>query len=325
MKAIRVREYGGAAVLKLEDIPDPKAGAGEVVVRVGAAGVNPVDAYIATGTYPRKPSLPYTPGQDGAGEVQSVGAGVTEFAPGDRVYICGVGNTVAGAGTYAELALCTPSQLHRLPARVSFGQGAALGVPYCTAYRALFQRAHAVPGETVLVHGATGGVGIATVELAHARGLVVIGSGGTDAGLAAVREHGANTVVNHRQSGYADEIMKATGGKGVNLIVEMAAHVNLDRDLGLLAKYGRVVVVGNRGKTEIDARQAMGRDAAILGMTLFNVTETEFVEIHAGLIAGLANGTLNPVVGREIALAEAPRAHEAVMEPGALGKIVLVP
>ena len=325
MKAIRVREYGGAAVLKLEDIPDPKAGAGEVVVRVGAAGVNPVDAYIATGTYPRKPSLPYTPGQDGAGEVQSVGAGVTEFAPGDRVYICGVGNTVAGAGTYAELALCTPSQLHRLPARVSFGQGAALGVPYCTAYRALFQRAHAVPGETVLVHGATGGVGIATVELAHARGLVVIGSGGTDAGLAAVREHGANIVVNHRQSGYADEIMKATGGKGVNLIVEMAAHVNLDRDLGLLAKYGRVVVVGNRGKTEIDARQAMGRDAAILGMTLFNVTETEFVEIHAGLIAGLANGTLNPVVGREIALAEAPRAHEAVMEPGALGKIVLVP
>jgi NADPH2:quinone reductase len=177
----------------------------------------------------------------------------------------------------------------------------------------------------VLVHGATGGVGIATVELAHARGLVVIGSGGTEAGLAGVREHGADIVVNHRQSGYADEIMKATGGKGVNLIVEMAAHVNLDRDLGLLAKYGRVVVVGNRGKTEIDARQAMGRDAAILGMTLFNVTETEFVEIHAGLIAGLANGTLNPVVGREIALAEAPRAHEAVMEPGALGKIVLVP
>src|SRR5580765_6801407 len=325
MKAIRVHEYGGAAVLKLEDVPDPKAGAGEVVVRVRAAGVNPVDAYIATGTYPRKPSLPYTPGQDGAGEVQSVGAGVTEFAAGDRVYICGVGNTVAGVGTYAELALCTPSQLHRLPARVSFSQGAALGVPYCTAYRALFQRAHAVPGETVLVHGATGGVGIATVELAHARGLVVIGSGGTDAGLAAVREHGANIVVNHRQSGYADEIMKATGGRGVNLIVEMAAHVNLDRDLGLLAKYGRVVVVGNRGKTEIDARQAMGRDAAILGMTLFNVTDTEFVEIHAGLIAGLANGTLNPVVGREIALAEAPRAHEAVMEPGALGKIVLVP
>src|SRR3954462_15091226 len=113
--------------------------------------------------------------------------------------------------------------------------------------------------------------------------------------------------------------MQATGGKGVNLIVEMAAHLNLDRDLGLLAKHGRVVVVGNRGKTEIDARGAMGRDAAILGMTLFNVTEAEFVEIHAGLIAGLSNGTLNPVIGKEIPLADASRAHEAVMAAGALG------
>ncbi len=325
MKAIRVHDYGGAAVLKLEDVPDPTAGPGEVVVRVRAAGVNPVDAYIATGTYPRKPPLPYTPGQDGAGEVVSAGADVTDFKAGDRVYICGVGNTVAGAGTYAELALCVPSQLHHLPARVSFGQGAALGVPYCTAYRALFQRGDAKPGETVLVHGATGGVGIGCVELAHARGLTVIGSGGTDAGLKVVREHGADVVVNHKAADYAGEIMKATGGKGVNLIVEMAAHINLDRDLGLLARHGRVVVVGNRGKTEIDARQAMGRDAAILGMTLFNVTDAEFVEIHAALIAGLANGTLNPVVGREIPLAEAPRAHEAVMEPGALGKIILVP
>ena len=325
MKAIRVREYGGPVVLKLEEVPDPKAGSGDVIVRVRAAGVNPVDAYIVTGTYPRQPPLPYTPGQDGAGEVVSAGADVKGFKAGDRVYICGVGNTVAGAGTYAELALCIPSQLHHLPARVSFGQGAALGVPYCTAYRALFQRTNARPGETVLVHGATGGVGIACVELAHARGLTVIGSGGTDAGLKAVREHGADVVVSHKAPGYTDEILKATGGRGVDLIVEMAAHVNLDRDLGILAKYGRVVVVGNRGKTEIDARQAMGRDASILGMTLFNVTEAEFVEIHAGLIAGLENGTLSPVVGREIPLAEAARAHEAVMEPGALGKIVLIP
>ena len=325
MKAIRVHEFGGPVVLKLEDVPDPAAGPGDVVVRVRAAGVNPVDAYIHTGTYPRKPALPYTPGQDGAGDVVSAGSDVTDFKAGDRVYICGVGNTVAGAGTYAGLALCSPSQLHHLPGRVSFGQGAALGVPYCTAYRALFQRANAKPGETLLVHGATGGVGIASVELAHARGLTVIGSGGTDAGLKVVREHGADVAVNHRAEKYTDDIMKATGGKGVDLILEMAAHVNLDRDLGLLAKHGRVVVVGNRGKTEIDARQAMGRDAAILGMTLFNVTDAEFVEIHAALIAGLANGTLNPVVGREIPLGDAARAHEAVMEPGALGKIVLVP
>lgn len=325
MKAIRVHGFGGPAVLKFEDVPDPKPAAGEVLVRVRAAGVNPVDAYIHSGTYARKPPLPYTPGQDGAGEVEAIGAGVTGFKPGDRVYIAGVANTVAGAGTYAERAVCDPSQLHRLPARTAFGQGAALGVPYCTAYRALFQRAGARAGETVLVHGATGGVGIAAVELAHARGLTVIGSGGTDKGLAAVREHGADVVVNHRDAKYTDAIMDATGGNGVNLIVEMAAHVNLDRDLGMLAKFGRVVVIGNRGRVEIDARQAMGRDAAILGMTLFNVTAPEMVEIHAALIAGLENGTLNPVVGRELPLAEAARAHEAVMEPGALGKIVLTP
>ena len=325
MKAIRVHEFGGPAVLKLEDLPDPKPGAGEVLVRVRAAGVNPVDAYMHTGTYARKPPLPYTPGQDGAGEVEAIGADVKEFRPGDRVYIAGVGGTAAGAGTYAERALCLTSQLHRLPARTTFAQGAALGVPYCTAYRALYQRALARPGETVLVHGATGGVGIATVELAHVRGLIVIGSGGTDKGLGVVREHGADVVVNHRDSNYTDAIMKATGGRGVNLIVEMAAHINLDRDLGLLAKHGRVVVVGNRGRTEIDARQAMGRDAAILGMTLFNATDVDLVEIQAGIVAGLENGTLNPVVGRELPLADAAPAHEAVMEPGALGKIVLVP
>jgi NADPH:quinone reductase len=323
MKAIRVHAFGGPDVLKLEDIADPKAGPGDVVVRVRAAGVNPVDAYMHTGTYARKPPLPYTPGFDGAGDVESVGTDVKGFAKGDRVYIAGPGNTVGGAGTYAERALCIPSQLHRLPARASYAQGAALGVPYCTAYRALFQRARAVPGETVLVHGATGGVGIATVELAHARGLTVIGTGGTDQGLATVREHGADVVFSHRAANYTDDIMKATGGRGVDLVIEMAAHVNLDRDLAMLARFGRIVVVGNRGKTEIDARGAMGRDAAILGMTLFNVSESEFIEIHAGLMAGLANGTLNPVAEREMPLADATRAHTTVMEPGALGKIVL--
>jgi NADPH2:quinone reductase len=325
MRAIRVHQFGGPEVLKLEDISEPPPNAGDIVVRIRAAGVNPVDAYIHTGTYARKPPLPYTPGFDGAGEVESVGANVNGLAVGDRVYIAGPGNTMAGAGTYAEKALCIASQLHPLPARASFAQGAALGVPYCTAYRALFQRANARPGDVVLVHGATGGVGIACVELAHARGLTVIGTGGTDKGLAAVREHGGDVVVNHKSPNYTDEIMRATGGRGVDVIVEMAAHINLDRDLGLLAKHGRVVVVGNRGRVEIDARQAMGRDAAILGMTLFNVNERDMAEIHAALVAGLASGVLNPVVGRELPLAEAAKAHQQVMEPGALGKIVLIP
>jgi NADPH2:quinone reductase len=325
MRAIVVREFGGPEKLKLEDVPDPEPGAGEVLVRIRAAGVNPVDAYIHTGTYARKPPLPYTPGFDGAGEVEAVGDGVTDVQRGNRVYVAGPGKSGVGAGTYAELAVCLPSQLHPLPARIAFGQGAALGVPYCTAYRALFQRAWARSGETVLVHGATGGVGIAAVELAHARGIRVIGTGGTDAGLATVREHGADVIVSHRAENYTNDIVKATGGRGVDVIVEMAAHINLERDLGLLAKNGRVIVVGNRGRVEINPRDVMGRDAAILGMTLFNVSDADFVEIHAALIAGLSSGTLNPVVGREMPLADAARAHEAVMEPGARGKIVLIP
>jgi len=324
MKAIVVRELGGPEVLKLEDVPDPKPGPGEVLVRIRAAGVNPVDAYIHTGTYARKPPLPYTPGFDGAGDVEAIGADVAGVKPGDRVWVAGPGKTGVGAGTYAGLAVCLASQAHPLPARLSFGQGAALGVPYCTAYRALFQRALAKAGETVLVHGATGGVGIAVVELAHAHGMRVIGTGGTDVGRAAARAHGADVVVNHGAPNYTDDIMRATGGRGVDVIIEMAAHINLDRDLSLLAKHGRIVVVGNRGRVEIDPRQAMGRDAAIFGMTLFNATDRDVAEIHAALVAGLSNGTLNPVVGREMPLAEAARAHEAVLAPGALGKIVLV-
>jgi NADPH:quinone reductase len=140
-----------------------------------------------------------------------------------------------------------------------------------------------------------------------------------------VREQGADVVANHRAPAYLDEIVRATGGRGVDVVVEMAAHINLDKDLSLLAPRGRVVVVGNRGRVEIDARQAMSRDAAILGMTLFNAADADVASIHAALGAGLANGTLTPVIGREFPLAEAARAHEAVMQSGALGKIVLLP
>jgi NADPH2:quinone reductase len=324
VRAIVVREFGPPAVLRTEERPTPKPGAGEVLVRVHAAGVNPVEAYMRSGTYARKPPLPYTPGSDGAGEVESTGPGVQAFAHGDRVYIANDNSTAAGPGTYAEYALCTPAQLHRLPPRITYGQGAALGVPYATAYRALFLRAGAKPAETVLVHGATGGVGVAAVQLARAHGLTVLGTGGTERGLELVSEQGADHVFNHRDPDYLEAIMRATDGRGVDVILEMAAHVNLDKDLWLLAKGGRVVVIGNRGRVEIDPRQTMGRDAAVLGMTLFNATAAELTLIHAAISAGLATGALHPIVGREMPLTEAPRAHEAVLESGALGKIVLV-
>jgi NADPH2:quinone reductase len=319
MKAIVAHEFGGPGVMTLEDVPAPVPGNGQVLVRVRAVGVNPVDTYILSGSYARKPALPYTPGTDIGGVVEAVGAGAGRFQIGARVY------AHAAPGGYAELSAVDEWQVHPLPDAVSFAQGAALGVPYATAWRALFIRGRARAGETVLVHGASGGVGVAAVQLARACGLRVIGTAGTERGMALAREHGAHHVLDHRAPDYLNAIMPLTASAGVDLVVEMLANVNLDRDLDVLAFRGRVVIVGNRGRVEIDARKTMGKDAAILGMTLFNATREEFREIHAGLVAGLANGTLRPVVGQEFPLADAAKAHEAVMTPGAFGKIVLVP
>jgi NADPH2:quinone reductase len=176
-----------------------------------------------------------------------------------------------------------------------------------------------------LIHGASGGVGIASVQIARAAGLTVIGTAGSDKGLALVREQGAHHVLDHRAPGYLDQIVALTEGRGVDVILEMLANVNLGKDLTVLAQGGRVVVIGSRGTVEINPREAMARDAAILGMTLFNTSEQDAASIHAALVAGLENGTLRPIVGRELPLAEAPQAHRAVMESGAYGKIVLIP
>ena len=320
MKAIRVSEFGGPEMLKIQDVPDPKPDSGQVLVRVEAAGINPVDTYIRSGTYARKPKLPYTPGTDGGGVIEAVAANVKNFKVGDRVYTNG-----SLTGVCAELAICEESRVHHLPSKVSFAQGAAIGVPYGTAYRALFQRGRGKAGETVLVHGATGGVGIACVQFARAAGFTVIGTGGTEKGRTLVAEQGAHYVLDHRAPDYEKRLMEITDGRGVDLITEMLANVNLAKDLTLLAPAGRVVVIGNRDTIEINPRDAMAREATILGLTLFAATDADLREIHAATIAGLENGSLRPIVRQELPLAEAPRAHQLVMEPGALGKIVLIP
>ncbi|HZI20262.1 MAG TPA: NADPH:quinone reductase [Pyrinomonadaceae bacterium] len=320
MRAVRVYEFGGPEVLRLEEVAEPRPAAGQVSVRVRAVGVNPVDTYIRSGVHAVRPPLPWTPGLDAAGVVEEVGEGVTRFAPGDRVYTAG-----SLAGTYAELTVCRESQVHTLPDRVAFAQGAGVNTPYATAYRALFQRARAVPGETVLVHGASGGVGTAAVQLARAAGLRVVGTAGTEEGLRLVMEQGAHHALSHSEEGYLEELTRLTGGRGPDVIVEMLANVNLNRDLEVVGHGGRVVVVGSRGAVEINPRLAMTRDAAVLGMSLFNASEREAESIHAAVVAGLESGTLRPVVGRELPLEEAARAHEQVLAPGAYGKIVLIP
>lgn len=320
MKAISVSHFGGPEVLALQEVSDPRPpAAGEVLIRVKAAGVNPYDTYMRSGTYgARNPTLPFIPGSDAAGVVEAAGADVNLKA-GDRVYTTG---TLTGA--YAELTLCDRSQVHALPPQVSYAQGASVYVPYATAYRALFQLSRARPGETVLIHGASGGVGLAAIQFASAAGLRVIGTAGSAEGLAAIRREGAREAVNHRAADYLQQILDITEGSGVDVLLEMLANVNLGHDLKLVARRGRIVVIGSRGTVEINPREIMLREASIFGVYLWGVLPEEAAEFHAAIQAGLRSQTLRPVVAAEIPLASAADAHRRIMEPGASGKIVLI-
>jgi NADPH:quinone reductase len=319
MKAVRVHEFGGPEVLNVEEIPTPKPSSGEVLVRIHAIGVNPYDTYMRAGTYALKPPLPYTPGSDAGGIVEAVGDGVKKVEPGDRVYTA---QTITGA--YAEYALAFEEQVHPLPERIELKQGAGLWVPYGTAYHALHHQAKARASDTVLVHGASGGVGIAALQIARTMGLHVLGTAGTAKGLEFVKREGAHRVFNHRNAGYQEEILHATASRGVGIILEMLANVNLSSDTKLLANHGRVIVIGSRGEVTINPRELMSRRGSIRAFTLWAVTPAEAADIHAGLFAGLENGTLRPVVGKELALADAARAHKEILEPGSVGKIVLI-
>jgi len=320
MKAIVVREFGEPEVMKLEEVPTPEPSGTQVLVRVKAAGVNPVDTYLRTGIHAHAPKLPYTPGKDAAGTVEAVGDGVTRYKPGDRVYTA---NSLSG--TYAEFALCDERQVGHLPDNVSFEQGAGIWTPYATAFRALFQKGEGKAGETVLVHGASGGVGVAAVQWAKNASLVVIGTASSEEGKKLVAEQGADSVFDHADEDHLGDIREFTNGKGVDLLVEMLANVNLERDFEALAMFGRIVVVGNRGSLQFTPRQAMTRDATIFGMSLFNAPSTDLEEIHKAIFDGLKKGFLKPCIRFSISLADAPLSHREVIEKKGFGKVVLVP
>ena len=320
MKAIRVEAFGGPQVLQLKEVPIPKPADKQVLMKVKSVGVNPVETYIRAGAYANKPSLPFTPGKDCAGIVEAVGSDVSQFKPGDRVF-----TAVAVTGSYAEYTVVECDSVHDLSSLLSFQQGAALGTPYLTAYRGLFHKGGAKPGETVLVHGASGGVGIAAVQLAKIRGLTVIGTAGTDEGMECVKKAGAHFVFNHRQTDYMKQIVEvANGGTGPDLIFENAAHINLGKDLEILAPFGRVIVVGSRGPIQVNPRDTMRNESSVIGVMLFKATKEELKESHAAIQSGMEAGWLRPIVGKEFTLGQAAAAHEEIISgSGALGKLVL--
>ena len=319
MQTIRVYQFGGPEVLRLEEQPRPSPGPGEVLVQLKAIGVNPVDTYWVAGMNPAV-SLPFTPGLDGAGVVDAVGPGVDAQWIGNRVIVAG-----SVTGTYAQWTVAKASRVHPLPPNTTFAQGASLPIPYGTAHRALFHRAQARAGETVLIHGASGGVGLAAIQFARTAGLTIIATAGTESGRQLVKTQGAHHVLDHTNPDYLQEIQAITGGRGVDIILEMLANINLGKDLPLLAAAGRVIVIGNRGKVEINARDLMIREADIRGMLLFNVPEEELRNIHREIYSGLEKGALQPIIGKELPLKEAAQAQESVIKSRAYGKIILIP
>jgi len=319
IRGILIKQFGGPEVLEhLTTVPMcSKPTNKQLLIRVKAAGVNPVDTYIRTGNHEVKPELPYTPGMDGAGVVEDVGEQVTNFKVGDHVYwVRCIG------GSYKEMTLTDEHATFTLSPQLTFQQGAALGVPYFTAYRALVSKTKLLRGETVLIHGASGATGLACCQIARSLGATVIGTAGTDDGLKAVLENGAHTALNHRQPGYTDKL-KADGG--VDVVVEMLANVNLEADLELCRLNSRIAVIGSRGKIEISPRLAMRNEVSLYGIMLTKTTEAEWSEMGAFMAQGQADGWLRPVVGLEYPLEKASEAHAEVIAHNVAtkGKIVL--
>lgn len=321
MKAIVVSEFGGENVLRYQETALPEPGENEVRIAISATGVNPVDTYIRSGNYGRLPQLPYTPGTDGAGIVDKVGTGVSHLKTGQRVFVA-ASLAKRNTGTYADYVVCDGSAVQPLPDASTFSQGAGLGTPGLAATYALFSRANLKPGETVLIHGATGGVGTLAVQLARQTGAFVIGTSGSAEGVAVLQDIGAHLVFNHREDGYLDKIREAIPA-GLNVIIEMLANVNLVKDLSLVAVHGRIAVVGNRGSLDFNPRDIMSKDAAVHGIMVNNMPHEMFRENMFRLSAALENG-LRVVVNQELPLRDAPQAHKAVLEGSGPGKIVLI-
>ncbi|SEN85845.1 2-desacetyl-2-hydroxyethyl bacteriochlorophyllide A dehydrogenase [Mesobacillus persicus] len=323
MKAIQVSEFGEPNVMKFKEVEEPNPAPYEVRVRLLAAGVNPNDAYVRTGTYSFYiPELPYTPGFDGAGVIDAIGEGVKHLKIGDRVFVAAL-LAKRNTGTYAQKVVCDSDAVHRLPDSISFQEGAALGIPALAAYRALFHRARLRSGETVLIQGASGGVGLLAVQMAKNSGATVIGTASTDEGQALVKASGADHVINHLANDSLDHLLAITNERGLDVIIECLANENLESDLKVIAPYGRIVIVGNRGSLEINPRMAMIKEADILGTALWNAPAHEYKESLHAIGAFLESGVLRPIIGEELGLEDAAKAHIEILNKKARGKTIL--
>ena len=324
MNAIQVHKFGGPEVLEYRtDVPRPKPGPDHVLVRVKAIGVNPVDVLIRAGLFgPQK--FPFIPGSDFAGIVDEVGTNVTSVKVGQRVYGANLKASGDGMSAYAQFIAIKHNLVYPLHDSLTFAQGASLPVPYFTAYRALYHLAEAKPGETVFIHGASGGVGIAAVQIASGLGLTVIGTASTPEGRELAKKAGAHYVFNHYEEGYLEKVKEAAGERGIDLILESIADKNLQKDINLVRDKGRIILIGGAKEIAINPVDVFAHELVIKGVLLFKINDEELVETSHALYAGAKAGWVHPYIWKEFPLEKAADAQTFLKsESGARGKVII--
>lgn len=329
MKAMLARAWGEPSTLEYAEVPEPAPGQGEVLVDVRAIGCNFPDILIVQGRYQKRPPLPFSPGCEVAGVVRAVGAG----AAGPGVTHCGVGQRVFALmnwGAYAEAVAVPASSVHALPDALSFEEGAAFGLVYQTAWAALVHRARLRAGETLLVHGAAGGVGLAAVQLGKALGARVIAAAGSPEKLEVARAWGADALVNYRAGDWVERVKGLTGGAGADVIYDPVGGDVFDGSTKCIAFEGRLLPIGFTGGriADVATNRILLKNISIVGVYwgLYQERDPALVRRWmADLLARVQAGALKPVIYKSFPLREAAQALAAIAARESYGKVVLVP
>jgi NADPH2:quinone reductase len=320
MKAMRAHQFGGPEQLRFEEAPEPQVQAGQVMIRVRAAGINPADLVRLSGRLGTLP-LPFIPGTDVCGEVERVGVG-TDLKPGQRVF----GRALTGG--YTEKTCLAADEAIPLPANLSFEEGAAIPIPFYTAYHALHNKAALKSGETVLISAGGGGVGVAAIQLARLAGARVMTTVGSKEKAERVTTLGAHVAVNYREQDFVAEVQKFTGQRGVDVIIENVAADNLANDFLAAAPRGRIVVIGTgtgkAGDASFPVFAALMKDVTMLAMSLINAGAA-IGEMARALSALFAEGKIKAVVSKAYPMAQAAQAMEDLVAAKVFGKLVLTP
>ncbi|MET7476393.1 NAD(P)H-quinone oxidoreductase [Streptomyces sp. NPDC005648] len=323
MHAITIPEPGGPEALVWDEVPDPVAGEGEVLVEVVASAVNRADILQRQGFYDPPPGASAYPGLECAGRIAEIGPGVSGWAVGDEV--CAL---LAGGG-YAEKVAVPGGQLLPVPEGLDLRQAAALPEVACTVWSNVFMVSHLRPGETLLVHGGSSGIGTMAIQLAKAVGAKVAVTAGTKEKLDYCAELGADILINYKEQDFVEEVGRATGGAGADVILDNMGAKYLDRNVRTLAVNGRLAIIGLQGgiKGELNIATLLGKRAAISATSLRARPLGEKAAIVAAVREHvwplLAGGHVRPVVDREFPMPEAAAAHRVVEESGHVGKVLL--